>query len=66
MATTEQKGRVLEKFNLKTEVKIPPNWDKKVGYDQNKWDMPTYNSRSIFSLGPLEERKGIFYTHIYF
>ncbi|UKK02882.2 hypothetical protein MACK_002980 [Theileria orientalis] len=57
MATTEQKGRVLEKFNLKTEVKIPPNWDKKVSYDQNKWDMPTYNSRSIFSLGPLEERK---------
>ncbi|BAM41844.1 conserved hypothetical protein [Theileria orientalis strain Shintoku] len=57
MNTTEHKGRVLEKFNLKTEVKIPPNWDKKVGYDHNKWDNPSYNSRSIFSLGPLEERK---------
>ncbi|XP_953337.1 uncharacterized protein TA10445 [Theileria annulata] len=55
---SELKGRVLEKYNLKGEVKIPPNWEKRVGYETSNWDMPSScNTGSIFSLGSLKNDK---------
>ncbi|KAF5153282.1 hypothetical protein TpMuguga_04g02040 [Theileria parva strain Muguga] len=57
---TELKGRVLEKYNMKGEVKIPPNWEKRVGYESSNWDMPSScNTGSIFSLGSLKNDKKV-------
>ncbi|AFZ81541.1 hypothetical protein BEWA_009550 [Theileria equi strain WA] len=49
----ERKGRVLEKFHVKGEVKAPANWDIKLKHD-NSWDDPSNCKGGIFSLGDIK------------
>lgn len=50
----ERKGRVLEKFHVKGEVKAPANWDIKIKHD-NSWDDPSNCKGGIFSLGDIKD-----------